>query len=138
MVTSRGESFIQFVKFGLVGVSNTAVNFAIYSLLVFWGMLYLLANFLAFSISVLNSFFWNNRYVFRLEGDQSRVWWKALMKSYACYSVTGIFLYSFLLWLLVDVCGISEYLAWLINIPISVPINFLLNKHWAYRGRKVS
>ncbi|MDY4170537.1 MAG: GtrA family protein [[Ruminococcus] gnavus] len=29
--------------------------------------------------------------------------------------------------------GMSKYLAPLINLVISVPINFLLNKFWAYK-----
>lgn len=136
MSKTSKDSILQFIKFGIVGVSNTLVNYAFYSLFVFLGMPYLIANFLSFSISVLNSFFWNNRYVFKLGESQTRTWWKVLTKSYLSYSITGIFLTSLLLWFWVSVLGLSEYIAWLLNIPICIPINFLLNKYWAYRSAR--
>lgn len=134
MADNPKKGIVQFIKFGIVGLSNTLVNYIFYSIFVFFAMPYLLANFLSFTISVFNSFFWNNRYVFKEEVEGQRSWWKTFLKSYLSYSITGIFLTSALLWLWVSVCGISEYLAWIINIPICVPINFLLNKLWAYKS----
>lgn len=125
-------SVVQFIKFGIVGISNTLVNFGVYALLVFFGMNYLLANFLAFSVSVVNSFIWNNRYVFEASPD-ARSRWVVFLKTYASYSVTGIFLTTVLLWLWISVFGINEYVAPLINIAFTVPINFVLNKYWAYK-----
>ena len=66
------ESFLQFVKFGLVGVSNTAVNYVIYlgvllclRALGLWKEYdYLAATAAGFVLSVLWSFFWNNKFVF--------------------------------------------------------------------------
>ena len=66
------DAFLQFVKFGLVGVSNTVVNYAIYlgvlvclrALGVWKGYDYLAATAAGFVLSVLWSFFWNNKFVF--------------------------------------------------------------------------
>ncbi|MDR2730220.1 MAG: GtrA family protein, partial [Treponema sp.] len=62
----------QFVKFGIVGLSNTAISYVIYSLLVYPGLHYIIASVIAFITSVLNSFFWNNKYVFKKEDNQKR------------------------------------------------------------------
>jgi len=87
----------QFLKFGAVGVSNTAVSLGVYYFCIWFGVHYLVANTFAWLISVLNSFFWNYRYVF-----STQTWWpKALWKTYASYG--GSFLLTvFLLYILVD------------------------------------
>ncbi len=59
--------------------------------------------------------------------------WKTLLKTYITYSVTGLFLNAALLYLWVQVLHISEFIAPLLNIPFSVPINFILNKCWAFK-----
>lgn len=135
------ENIMQFVKFGIVGVSNTIISYAIYmvSLLIFKGMHilpktdYFVAQIIAFLLSVLWSFFWNNKKVFVKEEGQERVWWKALLKTYVSYSFTGLFLNSILIVLWVQVLHISEFIAPIINLLISVPVNFLINKFWAFK-----
>lgn len=135
------ENIMQFVRFGIVGVSNTIISYAIYmvSLLIFKGMHilpttdYFVAQIIAFLLSVLWSFFWNNKMVFVKEEGQERVWWKALLKTYVSYSFTGLFLNSILIVLWVQVLHISEFIAPIINLLISVPVNFLINKFWAFK-----
>ena len=135
------EAFMQFVKFGIVGVSNTVLSYLlnIGALFTFQklGMSpnidYLVAGVFAFVISVAWSFYWNNRFVFTKSEGEERVWWKALIKTYISYSFTGIFLNSLLSWIWVTVFGISKIVAPLINLVISVPINFLINKFWAFK-----
>lgn len=134
------ENFMQFVSFGIVGVSNTIVNYLIYvgSLLLLRKFFYLpkadyyIATVIAFLLSVLWSYYWNSRMVFKLEQGEQRSWWKALLKSYISYSFTGLFLNSILLFLWVDLLHISEFIAPILNLLISVPINYMLNKFWAF------
>lgn len=133
------ETCYEFIKFGIVGLSNTILSYLIY--LIAWKLLtglsvsgmwrYQLANLMAFLLAVLWSFYWNNRLVFTTNHNQ-RHFWTALLKTYIAYSVIGLFLNSLLLMLWVDLIGISELLAPILNLVISVPINFLLNKFWAF------
>lgn len=137
----NGSAFMQFVKFGIVGLSNTIISYLLYvgSLLFFQylGILpkadYLIAQIIAFVLSVLWSFYWNNKMVFVKEEGVERIWWKALLKTYVSYSFTGLFLNSILLILWVQVFHISEFLAPIINLVISVPLNFIINKFWAFK-----
>lgn len=136
-------AFMQFIKFGIVGLSNTVISYVLYAvtlLLLQKKMLfpktdYLLAQIVAFILSVLWSYYWNNKMVFVASGNEGRIWWKALLKTYISYSFTGLFLNSILLILWVKICGISELLAPLINLLISVPLNFLINKFWAFNNK---
>lgn len=136
-------AIMQFIKFGVVGISNTFISYILYviALLGFQklGILlntdYLIAQVVAFVISVLWSFYWNNKMVFVVENGKERSIWKALLKTYISYSFTGLFLNSILLLLWVQVMHISEFLAPIINLLISVPLNFIINKFWAFNGK---
>ena len=128
-------SLIQFVKFGIVGLSNTLISYVVYVAGVRFGMHYLLASILGFVIRVLNSFYWNNKYVFG-QGKEERNLLKTLLKTFMAYAFTGLVLANILLYIWVDILGISEYLGPLINLVVTVPLNFVINKLWAFRGGK--
>ena len=133
------QSLVQFVKFGHVGVTNTAISYVINILVLKllqpyhlpWD--YVAGNVTAFVLSVLWSFYWNNKYVFKKGEGQTRSLGKALLKTYVSYSLTGIVLANVLSYVWVDVLGISKYVAPLINLVISIPLNFIINKFWAFK-----
>lgn len=164
----KKKSVRQFLKFALVGVSNTIVNYLVYIIFVALGAHYVAANILGFLISVLNAYFWGSRFVFKEdETKEKRVWWQVLLKTYASYAF-GLILGTLLLVLWVDLirigeyCGfvndllgavhaalpflpeemdarrISEVIGPILNMLVTIPINFVMNKFWAYRQKSLS
>lgn len=142
LTETKFESFMQFVKFGIVGLSNTIISYILYtsSLFLFRAMGwipkvdYFVAQIVAIVLSMLWSFYWNNRLVFTIEDGKKRNMWSALLKTYISYSFTGLFLNSILIVLWVQVCHMSEFIAPILNLIISVPVNFLINKFWAFKS----
>lgn len=138
------STFTEFIKFGLVGVSNTIVSYLLYAvtlqvlikLNIFPAFDYIIANIVSFLLSVLWSFYWNNKYVFKLKDGEERSIWRALLKTYVSYGVTGIVLNNILLFLWVDTLGIHKMAAPIINLVINIPINFFMNKLWAFSKKK--
>lgn len=130
------KAIIQFIKFGTVGAINTVLSYAITN-----GAYYLLhlheqiSNIIAFVITVFISFMLNGRFVFT-ENKEERNFWKSLLKVYASYSITGVFLTAILLYIEEEIIGIPHYIATLMNLVVTVPINFILNKFWAYKEKK--
>lgn len=153
------KNLVQFIKFGIVGVSNTLICEGIYCILVFVDVPYLLAYFIGFVLSVLNAYYWSNKYVFKQEEGSTRIWWKVLLKTYIAY-FWGFLVSSLLLILWIDTIEIAKYLGPLeafmknigwtrldasllgeilaagINLLITVPMNFVINKFWAYKSQK--
>ena len=119
----------QFVKFGLVGVSNTLLSLAIYYLLVMLDVNFILANGVAFVLSVLNAYYWNNRFVFRKSTSGHL---RPLIRTYLTYGITFL-LGTGLLYLMVVQMGISKMIAPLLNLIITIPLNFIINKYWAFK-----
>lgn len=121
----------QFIKFGFVGILNNLICYMSYLILVTIGTHYTLANIIGFSVSVFNSYYWNNKYVFVTEGK--RVWWKTFIKTYISYAVTGIALSNILLVLWIEAFHIPKYIGPIINLAFTIPVNYLVNKLWAYK-----
>jgi len=118
----------QIIKFCIVGLSNVFVSLIAYYFCIFIGFSYVFANIISWVIGVFNSFYWNNKYVFKSESK----WWQALVKSYASYAsslVLGLILMS----VLIELLKVSVYIAPLIVMAIMTPVNFFLNKLWVFR-----
>lgn len=133
-------NLMQFVKFGIVGFSCTVISYVLNVLVLFalapWNVFwdFIAANTVAFALSVLWSFYWNNRFVFVEQNGKKRNIGKTLAKTYLSYGFTGIILSNISSWLWIHVFGISKYVAPLINIIINVPLNFMINKFWTFRS----
>lgn len=122
----------QLVKFCVVGLMNTAVSYVTYAVFVLLQVHYIISSLIAFVVSTANAYFWNDRFVFKNSGGR----WRGILKTYCSYALTGIFLYNALLYLLVDICGISEFLSPLLVLVVTIPCNFLLNKFWTFKKNK--
>ena len=127
------QTLIQFIKFGIVGLSNTLISYLVYVGLVYFGLYYVFANIVGFVVSVLNSFYWNNKYVFKTNEDSRRCWWRALIKTFMSYAFSGLVLSNVLLVVWVDLLHIPVYLAPLISLIITIPLNYLMNRYWAFK-----
>lgn len=161
------KSLLQFIKFCIVGLSNTIICEGIYVVLLFFGVHYLAANIIGNLISILNAYYWSNKYVFKAEDGEQRVWWKVLLKTYATYGFSMVLSAGLLVfWLeivklelymgpILSLLGnmgilnalskagivleakiLSEILAAAINLIITIPLNYVINKYWAYRKEK--
>lgn len=124
---------VQFIKFGIVGVSNTLISLAIYYIFVWISKdLYMWGNVVGWVVSVFNAFYWNNKYVFKSEKQDWKSNLTRLAKNYLTYGSTFL-LSTALLFVEVNFLHVSEWIAPIINLLITIPLNFLLNKFWAFR-----
>ncbi|MGN0777569.1 MAG: GtrA family protein [Aristaeellaceae bacterium] len=156
---SRFAPLIQLMKFGLVGVSNTLISYAVEMLgyyVLFSGSSFpgtvalmgriglsvtgeqvrvMVVTALAFVISVTNAYYWNNRYVFTQAAKTAREHAWAYVKTASCYALTGLILAPVAKLWLVNI-GVPYWMASLSTLIITIPLNFVMNKFWAFAGRK--
>ena len=129
-------SIRQFIKFGLVGVSNTLVSWACYYFFLWIDeSLYLIGGIVGTVVSIANAFFWNDKYVFKSDNNDWQSKLKRLGRTYISYGGTSL-LGMVLLWVEVNCFNISKVIAPPINLAITVPLNFLINKYWTFSGRR--
>lgn len=134
-------SFLQFARFCVVGLSNAFVSYTINITTLFalkpcgFEYDYVVANCVAFLLSVLWSFYWNSNYVFAAQKGEQRSKIKTLLKMYASYAVSGVILNNLLGTFWIKIVGISKFISPLLNIPITVGINFAMNKYWTFNHK---
>lgn len=135
------KGLLDFVKFCIIGVTNLIVmNLTCFFVLflcdlfsLFENVSIFIANILGYILSVQWSFYWNNKLVFQVKYHYPKEKILALIKMYLAYAFTGIFLNNLLSWIWVYKLGLSKFISPLINSVIGVPINYVLNKYWAFR-----
>lgn len=82
---------IQFIKFGLVGISNTAVSMGTYYIFLWLSSdLYMIGSIVGTILSIANAFFWNDKFVFTSNANDWRSKLKRLGKTYVSYGGTSI------------------------------------------------
>jgi putative flippase GtrA len=119
----------QFVKFGIVGVSNTLIFFLVYTVLLkVFGVWYVAASGIGFAVGATNGFLWNRRWTFRGHvGDAlTPVRWFVVQTS-------GLFLNLGLVYLLVDGAGLGELLGQAVTIVIVTLTTFFANRAWTFK-----
>ena len=128
----RVQSLVkQFFKFGMVGVTNTVIAIVVYNALLYADVHYIIAYTLAFLVSVVNAYIWNRRFVFNKQASGGR---KTFLKVFLAYGSTGL-LGMGLLYLMVRYAGVSKPLAQILILFVTIPVNFFLNKLWAFKEK---
>lgn len=149
---------IQFIKFGLVGVSNTAISYGtemlcyyvLFKRTAFAGIINFLSHIgiaakcddvrivittiIAFVISVTNSYFWNNRYVFSSGKKSFSQHLATYFKTFACYGITGLVI-SPIIKIFLTKISVPFFIASFGALIITIPLNFVMNKFWAFKSK---
>jgi putative flippase GtrA len=124
--------FKQFVKFCLVGVINTAIDYSVYLFFTrLLGVYFLLANIAAILVAMTFSFFANKFWTFQNKE-------KELKKQYLKFAlVMAIYflLYNTIFFSLVKYFNVYDLLAKVVAIIIGLFWNFFASKHFAFKSK---
>lgn len=126
----RTPLILQFVKFGIVGVSNTLISFAVYTLLLkAFGVWYVAASGIGFAVGAINGFLWNRAWTFRGHvGDAlTPVRWFVVQ---GC----GLLVNLGLVYLFVDGFGLGKLTGQAATIAIVTVLTFFANRAWTFKG----
>jgi putative flippase GtrA len=126
----RGHVAVQFVKFGIVGVSNTLLTLLVYGLLLkVFGVWYLAASAIGFAVGATNGFLLNRRWTFRDHvGDSlTPVRWAVVQ---SC----GLGVNEGMLYLLVHDAQLDKLLAQVAATALVTVTTFFANRAWTFRA----
>ena len=118
----------EFILFALVGVSNTVINFIVYTILVFFSMPYLLANIIGYGVGMINSYLLNKHFVFQKKEGDSSVFLKFVLVNIITVTVHSILLYFF-----VSILGWHKIYSQAFVTIITLVLNYLGNKLWTFK-----
>jgi putative flippase GtrA len=125
---------VQFLKFGIVGVANTLLTFAVYTVLLkVFGVWYVAASGIGFAVGAVNGFLLNRRWTFREHsGDAlTPVRW-AIVQS------CGLALNLGLVYLFVHDIGLDKLVGQIPATAIVTVLTFTVNRSWTFRTPMLS
>jgi putative flippase GtrA len=127
-VLSKKQQVIQFIRFGTVGLGNTAIDFAAFFLLTSGGVPYLLAQVLSYSAGVINSFLLNRKWTFQVthKASISELAKFIILNGFSLLISTG------LLFILQDVNHEGLWLSKIIATAGGIVVNFLGSRIWVW------
>ena len=118
------DGVIRFIKFGMVGVINTLVNWIIFFILNALGMYYILANIIAYILGTVNSYLWNTLWVFKYKDKAST---ETTIK-FIILNLIGLGLNTGILYVLVDLCNLNKFIGLVTTTAIVMILNYIVNK----------
>ena len=124
---------IQFFKFGIVGVINTVSSWIVYYSLLFVNIQYLVATTIAYFTSSIIGYFLNKIWVFKKNKEKKDN--SSIVRYYIVY-ISSYFLNLGCMYLLVDILGISDKIAPILVLFVTVPYNFIFSKLWIFKQKK--
>jgi putative flippase GtrA len=122
----------QFVKFNLVGLLNTAIDFAVFGLLTWLGVFYIMAQCISYALGMLNSYTLNKYWTFAQKG---RVEPKQALR-FALLNLGSLLLSIGLLALLKNHLELNVLIAKLLTTAATTLINFVGNKLWVFQSNE--
>ncbi|MDP4237925.1 MAG: GtrA family protein [Bacteroidota bacterium] len=124
------KSFIQFLKFGIVGISNTLLT-----ALTIWFLLKVLhcsdyfSNLIGYIVGLINSFIWNRKWTFESKTNLGVTVFKFILT----FAISYLFQLGNL-YLLLHFTSIDPYFCQLLSIVVYTCINFVLNKYYTFKN----
>jgi putative flippase GtrA len=125
----RPASWVQLVKFGLVGGSGYLINLAVFAVLAGGlGLHHLLAAIGAFCVALANNFLWNRHWTF--DAGHGHPGFQAAR--FFAVSVAALLINLVVLEALVSGASMGDLAAQAIAVAVAMPFNFLGNKLWTF------
>ncbi|MGL4848920.1 MAG: GtrA family protein [Clostridium sp.] len=119
------------VKFGFVGILNTLINMVVYNILLFCGLNYIFANSIGYGIGMINSYIWNNVWVFKTKSKSIHTIIKFIIVNLIVLGIN-----NGLLFILVKEFDLNKTVAQILVIVVTTLINFVGSKLWTFKEKE--
>ncbi|MBY0219032.1 MULTISPECIES: GtrA family protein [Paenibacillus] len=119
------------IKFGIVGVMNTAVDALVFTMLAALGTPALIAQVISYSCGVLNSYWWNGRWTFR---DARRQGANNELMRFVITNLIVLALSSLILFLSDNILGLNLVISKAAATLLGMILNYIASRYWVFRA----
>ncbi len=127
------KTLVQGIKFGLVGVLNSGVDYSVSWILVrLLGVNPVLAKVISYSAGVINSYFFNSRWTFKKQSKDTR----EQKVRFILVNVVACAIAALTVKICLEQFAIVYEIANLISIIVTVGINFIGSKFFVFTGKE--
>lgn len=120
----------RFLKFAIVGVSNTAISFLVYVVLVKLSLYYILASIISYIAGILNSYILNTAFVFKEKKTKKNLF------MFSSVYLSALLINLSLLYIMVDVFGTGPITGQILVTGLVMIYNYIMQKKWTFGSSK--
>ena len=125
----KNNDLIKLIRFSIVGVGNTLVNWSIFIILNAFGVYYIISNIIAYIIATINSYIWNSLWVFKYgQGLDINTSVKFFI-----LNLVGLTANTTIMYILVDILNLNKFMALVLASVVVVIMNYTINKLWVFK-----
>ncbi|WP_342481028.1 GtrA family protein [Paenibacillus sp. FSL L8-0340] len=125
--------FVQFLKFNAVGLLNTLIDFAVFTLLHSLGMMNTPAQIISYSAGTANSFFWNKKVTFKDKSQTSKDSFDRMqLVRFIILNLVVLGISVLLMHLLTDKFEVQVLISKVLVTFVTVIINFFGSRKWVF------
>ena len=129
----KNNDLIKLIRFSIVGVGNTLVNWSIFIILNVFGVYYIISNIIAYIIATVNSYIWNSSWVFKY-GQGLNI---NTSVKFFLLNLVGLTVNTTIMYILVDILNFNKFMALVLASVFVVIMNYTINKLWVFKEKKV-
>lgn len=123
---------IKLIKFGFIGMINTAITIGSYAFFVYIiGMNFIAANIIGYLLGMINSYIWNKNWVFQVKESHFLFYIKFFIVNLAMLGLNSLGLYF-----LVTTFHLNKLLSQIVVVGFVMIINYFLTKKWTFTSKK--
>lgn len=116
----------RFLKFVVVGASNTALSFLVYVVLVKLSLYYILASIISYIAGILNSYILNTAFVFKEKKTRKNLF------MFSSVYLSALLINLSLLYIMVDVFRIGPITGQILVTGLVMIYNYIMQKKWTF------
>lgn len=117
------------LKYGLVGIINTAISTGIFLLLSYIGFEYMAYTIIGYAVGIVSSFLLNRKYTFKKNNENM----SRQIILFFTINISLLLLVQLLQYLLIDVLLVKEWLGVGIGMVFYSGIGFILNRNIVFK-----
>ena len=125
----KNNDLIKLIRFSIVGVGNTLVNWSIFIILNAFGVYYIISNIIAYIIATINSYIWNSLWVFKY-GQGLNI---NTSVKFFILNLVGLTVNTAIMYILVDILNFNKFMALVLASVFVVIMNYTINKLWVFK-----
>jgi putative flippase GtrA len=119
------------VKYGLVGVANTAIFSLVTYLVSLTGVHYSIYTAIGYIVAILFSFYMNNRFTFK--GTKGDV--KVMLAKFLGVTLSLMLLVQVIQYVFIDIIGTMEIIGIIVGMLFYTGTGYLLNRNFVFKNK---
>ena len=128
---------LEFVKFNLGGLVVSAIEYVVYTCLLWVGLAYQISFTSGNIVKIILQFILNQKVVFKVEKtDNKKENRKLLLFRILRQAAKSVFMLAFkavMVWLVVEKLKVGENPAYFVVMILETPVSFFLDRNWTFR-----